>query len=146
MNKIFKPLAYLAVGYFAWRFLAKGFVATNVLNVKIRSLNLKPIKNASLVVELVNASNQVLRWDSMSFDLTIDGYSVGSLNYLKSGIIAANSSTTINLPIQINPVDSLSFIVHLTKQNFKVKNIGLKGRVNGEGISIPVDINQSINA
>ena len=145
MNKYLKLLAYLGLGYYAYRFFAKGFVASKILNIKVRNLNLRPINKASIVVELINPSSQTLRWDSMSFDVSIDDFAIGSLNYLKSGVISANSSTTINLPIQINPVESLTFVAYLAKQNFKVKTISLKGSVNGEGFVIPVSVTQSIN-
>jgi LEA14-like dessication related protein len=145
MNKYLKLLAYLGLGYYAYRYLAKGFVASKVLNIKVRNINLRPISQASIAVELINPSNQILRWNSMSFDVAIDGFSIGSLNYLKSGMINANSSTTINLPIQINPVESLTFIAYLTRQNFKVKTISLKGNVNGEGFVVPINVTQTIN-
>jgi LEA14-like dessication related protein len=145
MNKYLKLLAYLGIGFYAYRYFAKGFVASRILNIKVRNLNLRPISQASIAVELINPSNQILRWNSMSFDVAIDGFSIGSLNYLKSGMINANSSTTINLPIQINPVESLTFIAYLTRQNFKVKTISLKGNVNGEGFVVPINVTQTIN-
>lgn len=145
MNKLIKPFLAIGLGFLAYRYLTKAFVASRVLNMKVRSINLSPISKASVVVELVNPSNTQLSFDSMAFDVSIDGYALGSLNYLKSGIISANSSTTINLPIQINPVESLTFLAYMAKNNFKAKSIELIGNVVGEGFVIPVKVTQNIN-
>lgn len=145
MKKLITPLLFLGGAFVIWKYFSKGYVATKVLNIKVRGLKLNPISQAGVIVDIVNPSDQSLSFNSMSFDAIIDGYSVGSLNYLKAGTINANASTSITLPIQINPLESATFLAYLVSNKFKVKTISLKGTVNGEGFAIPIDITQSIN-
>jgi LEA14-like dessication related protein len=140
------PYGILAVaGYFAWRYFRKG-IAGRLLNVKVRKLNLFPLKSANLEIDVINPTNSSINFDSITLDLSVNGYPISTLNYQKNTTISANGVTTIKLPIVINPLESGQFVFNLLTTKGKIKTIQVKGTINGEGIVIPVDVTNQLSA
>lgn len=145
MKKYILYLGLAAGLWYAMKFGKKAIAGKN-LNVKIRTLKLNPISSAAVVVEIINPTNFAISFDSITTDCSIDGNAISTLNYQKNTSVPANSTININLPIQINPLESAMFLATLIKNKFKVKTISLTGTINGEGLNIPINITQTINA
>ena len=140
------PYGILALaGYFAWKYFKKG-IAGKLLNVKIRRLNLFPLKSANLEVDIINPTNSSINFDSITLDLSVNDYPISTLNYQKNTTISANGLTSIKMPIVINPLESGQFVFNLLTNKGKVKNIKVNGTINGEGIVIPVSVVSVLNA
>lgn len=144
--KKYLPYGILALaGYFAWKYFRKG-VAGKLLNVKVRRLNLFPLKSANLEVDIINPTNSSINFDSITLDLSVNDYPISTLNYQKNTTISANGVTTIKMPIVINPLESGQFVFSLLSTKGKVRNIKIDGTINGEGIVIPVNVTNQLSA
>lgn len=144
--KKFLPYGLLALaGYYAWRYFRKG-IAGKLLNVKIRRLNLFPLKSANLEIDVINPTNSSINFDSITLDLSLNDYPISTLNYQKNTTITGNGITTLKLPIVINPLESGQFVFNLLTTKGKVKNIKVSGTINGEGIVIPISVVSVLNA
>jgi hypothetical protein len=140
------PYGILALaGYFAWKYFKKG-VASKLLNVKIRRLNLFPLKSANLEVDIINPTNSSINFDSITLDLSVNDFPISTLNYQKNTTISGNGVTTIKMPIVINPLESGQFVFNLLSNKGKVKTIKVNGTINGEGILIPINVVSVLNA
>ena len=139
------PIGILGVlAYFGFKFAKKGFAA-KVLNVKIRSIRLQPIKKAALIVEVINPSSTEITFDSITLDLLVNGFALSTLNYQQPTRILGNNSVQINIPFKINPIEGAQFLASLFFSKTQ-KTLAVSGSINGEGFVIPVDIKQPINA
>lgn len=145
MKKVLPYLIFGVAGYYAWKYFSKG-VAGRLLNVKVRRLNLFPLKSANLEVDIVNPTNSSINFDSITLDLSVNNYPISTLNYQKNTTISGNSVTTIKLPIVINPLESGQFVFNLLSSKGKIKNIRIDGTINGEGIVIPVNVSNQLSA
>ena len=143
MKKIL-PFIFIAAAYFAFKFTKKTIAAKN-LNVKIRTLKLNPISAAAVIVDVINPTNYDISFDSILFDLTIDGNAISTISLQKTQTIKANKSTELNLPIKLNAFDILLFVKKFISDKGKISKIALNGSINGEGFVIPVLIEQNIN-
>jgi hypothetical protein len=141
-NKILLPILGLVAVYFGFKFFKKG-IASKLLNVKIKGLNLLPLKSANIELNIINPTNGSISFNAMVFDLTLNDYPVSTLNYQKLTNIPAFSTITVKLPISINIFDSGQFLINLISTK-KVKSVGLNGTISGEGLSIPVSIKNNI--
>jgi LEA14-like dessication related protein len=141
-SKILLPILGLVAVYFGFRYFKKG-VATARLNVKIKNLNLLPLKSANIELNIINPTNGSVSFNAMVFDLRLNDFPVSTLNYQKFTNIPAFSTITVKLPISINVFDSGQFLINLISTK-KVKTVGLTGTISGEGISIPVSIQNNI--
>lgn len=145
MKKILPYGILVLAGYYAWKYFKKG-VAGKLLNVKIRRLNLFPLKSANLEVDIINPTNSSINFDSITLDLSVNDFPISTLNYQKNTTISGNGVTTIKMPIVINPLESGQFVFNLLSNKGKVKNIKVSGTINGEGIVIPVNVVSVLNA
>jgi LEA14-like dessication related protein len=141
-SKILLPILGLVAVYFGVKYFRKG-IASKLLNVKIKGLNLLPLKSANIELNIINPTNGSISFNSLTFDLSINGYPVSTLNYQKFTQIPAFSTITVKLPISINIFDSGQFLISLI-QTKKIKTVGLTGTISGEGLSIPVSIQNNI--
>jgi LEA14-like dessication related protein len=145
VKKILPYGILVLAGYYAWKYFKKG-VAGKLLNVKIRRLNLFPLKSANLEVDIINPTNSSINFDSITLDLSVNDFPISTLNYQKNTTISGNGVTTIKMPIVINPLESGQFVFNLLSNKGKVKNIKVSGTINGEGIVIPVNVVSVLNA
>lgn len=144
MNKI-TTYALAALGvFFAIRFFRKAKTA-QTLNVKIRTLKLSPISQASLVLDVINPTDTSISFTSVTGDLLLNSFAVATLNYQKPTTIQSNSSMQIPLRIKINPVEFAQFTADRLLKKNKVTNLKFNGNVSGEGLNIPVNVEQPVN-
>lgn len=143
MNNTVKFLIGAGVAYAAFRFIRKG-KAAKTLNIKLRSLKLRPISRAAIVLEVINPTNEPLNLTSIVADVIVNDFALSTVNYQQATRIPANGSKTFELRIKINPVDAAGFIANL----FTGKSLGvvtLKGTVSGEGLTVPINITQNLS-
>lgn len=114
--------------------------------MKIRRLNLFPLKSANLEVDIINPTNSSINFDSITLDLSVNDFPISTLNYQKNTTISGNGVTTIKMPIVINPLESGQFVFNLLSNKGKVKTIKVNGTINGEGILIPINVVSVLNA
>lgn len=144
MNKI-TTYALAALGvFFAIRFFRKAQTA-KTLNIKIRTLKLSPISQASLLIDVINPTNTSISFTSVTGDLLLNSFAVATLNYQKPTTIESNSSMQIPLRIKINPVEFAQFTADRLLKKNKVTNLKFNGNVSGEGLNIPVNVEQPVN-
>lgn len=142
MNNAVKIILGGAIAYGAFRFFRKGQTA-KTLNIKLRSLKLRPISKAAIVLEVVNPTNESLNLNSIVADVIVNDFALSTVNYQQPTRIPANGSKTFELRIKINPLESAAFLASLLSN----KNLGvvtLKGTVSGEGITAPISITQNL--
>ena len=142
MNKAVKVILGAALAYGAFRFIRKGKTA-KTLNIKLRSLKLRPISKAAIVLEVVNPTNEPLSVNSIVADVLVNDFALSTVNYQQAATIPANGSKTFELRIKINPLESAAFLANLlTSKNLGV--VTLRGTVSGEGITVPISITQNL--
>lgn len=138
------PAILLGAAALAAIIFGKRAFAGKRLNVKIRSLRLQPISSAAVIVEIINPTSYPINFDSLTFDLSVNGSALSTLNYQKQTALRGNSSVQIALPIKLNPLETAKFAIDFAKGKFKVEQVALDGFVNSDGVAIPVNITQKI--
>jgi LEA14-like dessication related protein len=139
------PFILAAAGiYFAVRLFRKAQTVA-ILNIKIRTLKLQPISQAAVVVEVINPTNTSINFTSITGDLLVNNVAISTINYQTPTVIPANSSKTLNLRIKINPVQLASFTANRIFSKTKISNIKFVANISGEGLNIPVTIEQQIS-
>lgn len=143
MKNYLKYAIGLGVAYFAWKYFRKAKAATT-LNIKLRTIKLQPISQAAISLEIINPTNASVNFTSIVADLIINDFALGTLNYQKPTMIPANGSINVDLRIKINPLESLTFIANLFKNRSKNNLIKISGNVSGEGVVVPINIEQNL--
>jgi LEA14-like dessication related protein len=133
----------LGAAYFAYIYFRKARAA-KTLNIKLRTIKLQPISQAAISLEIINPTNSNVNFTSIVADLIINNFALGTLNYQAPTIIPANSSINVDLRIKINPLESLSFIANLLQKQSENNVIKISGNVSGEGIVVPINIEQNL--
>ena len=133
-----------AIGaYYFYKFYAKKQTAKN-LNIKLRTIKLDPISQAAVQIEIANPTPQDIVLNAISADLNINNTPISTLNYFKKTIIPANNSTSIDLRIQINPLEAISFFGDIFLNKAGLNEIAIKGTASAENLVIPFDITQKL--
>ena len=145
MKKFLPLLLTAGIGYFAYKYISKGFAAKK-LNIKLRSIRLNPISKASLTLDIINPTNTNININSIVGDVIVNGYSISTINYQNAVSIPANGSIFIELMIKVNPLDAGGFILDLIQKKGKLGKIKVLGSVSGEGIVAPFSIEQNLTA
>jgi LEA14-like dessication related protein len=142
MNNVVKILIGGAIAFYAFRFFRKGSAA-RTLNIKLRSVKLRPISQAAIILEVINPNNSSLNLNSITADVSVNNFALSTINYQQPATIPANGSKTFELRIKINPLEAATFILNLFKSK-NLGNINIKGTVSAEGITAPIDITQKL--
>lgn len=143
--KKFLPILIAAGGiYLAIRYFRKAQTAA-ILNVKIRNLKLQPISQAAIVLEAINPTNTNISFTSITGDLILNDFAVATLNYQQPTTIEANNSRTINLKIKLNPVQLAAFTANRIFAKGKMQTMKFNGNISGEGLNIPINIEQPLS-
>jgi LEA14-like dessication related protein len=142
INNIVKVLIGGAIAFYAFRFFRKGSAA-RTLNIKLRSVKLRPISRAAIVLEVVNPNNTSLNLNSITADVSINNFALSTINYQQPAIIPANGSKTFELRIKINPLEAATFLANLFSSK-KLGAITITGTVSAEGITAPINITQNL--
>jgi LEA14-like dessication related protein len=142
MNNVVKILIGGAIAFYAFRFFKKGSAA-RTLNIKLRSVKIRPISQAAIILEVINPNNSSLNLNSITADVLVNNFALSTINYQQPAIIPANGSKTFELRIKINPLEAATFIANLFK-SAKLGTINIKGTVSAEGITAPIDITQNL--
>jgi LEA14-like dessication related protein len=143
MKKAIPYILGLGAAFLAYKYFWKAKAAAT-LNIKLRTIKLQPIKNAAVVLEIINPTPASINFDSITADVLINDFALSTLNYQVRTTIPANSSVNVNLGIKINPLDGLAFIANLFKNRGKLNNIKITGTVSGEGITSSINIEQPL--
>jgi hypothetical protein len=125
-----------------YRYFGKA-KAAQTLNVKLKTLNLSNLTNASVVLDIINPNNANISINSIVSDLSINDYALSTLSFQGNKIIPANNSISLELMIKINPLDTALFLANLAKSK-KVNTVSIIGTISGEGISVPLSIVQNL--
>jgi len=142
-NSIFTILIAGAAAFAAYKFLWKA-KAAKTLNVKLRSIKLKPISEASVIIEIANPTPQDLVLDAVNADLSINNSAISTLNYFKKTTIPANGATSIELRIQLNPLDTAKFAADLLFNKASLNDVTVSGNVSAENLVFPFRITQNL--
>ena len=137
-----KILAATVVGYAAFRFLRKSKTA-KVLNIKLRSIKIRPISQAALILEIINPTNESLNINSIVADVLINDFALSTINYQQATRIPANNSINLELRLKINPIEAAGFLTSLVTSK-KLGVITIRGTVSGEGITAPILLTQNL--
>ena len=143
MNNTIKVIIGAGLAYAAFKFFRKGKTA-KTLNIKIRSLKLRPFSKAAIVLEVINPTNETLNLNSIVADVLINDFAISTINYQQPTKIPANGSRNFELRIKINPLEGAAFIANLLAS----KTLGVvtvKGTVSGEGITAPILLTQNLS-
>lgn len=143
MKKVYPYILGLGALYLAFRYFRKAKAATT-LNIKLRTIKLQPLSNAAVSLEIINPTPARVNFTSIVADLVINNFALGTLNYQKPSVIPANGSINIDLKIKVNPLESLSFIRTLLTNRNKNNTVKIVGNVSGEGIVVPINIEQNL--
>lgn len=143
MKKTIPYILGLGAIFLAYRFFWKA-KAVATLNIKLRSIKLQPIKNAAVVLEIINPTPANINFNSVVADVLINDFALSTLNYQKASTIRANSSLTLNLSIKINPLNGLTFVANLLKNRGRLSTVKIMGSVSGEGVVAPINIEQPL--
>jgi LEA14-like dessication related protein len=114
-------------------------IAAKILNVKISNVKLLPIKNASIVLSVINPTNTPISFNSITADILLNGNAFSTINTNKATTISPNSSVNINLPIKINPLEGAKLALDLLKKPAGYV-INIQGTINSESINFPINI------
>lgn len=144
MNNALKIILGLGIAYGAFRFFRKGQTA-KTLNIKLRSLKLRPISKAAIVLEVINPNNESLNLNSIVADVIVNDFALSTVNYQQATTIPANGSKTFELRIKINPLESAAFLASLLTSSKNLGVVTLRGTVSGEGITAPINITQNLS-
>ena len=143
--KKFLPILIAAGGVFlAIRYFRKAQTAA-ILNVKIRNLKLQPISQAAIVLEIINPTNTGINFNSITGDLILNDFAVATLNYQQPTTIQANTTRSINLRIKLNPVQLAAFSANRLLSKGKLQTMKFSGNISGEGLNIPLNIEQPLS-
>ena len=136
-----KVLPYVIGGglLFAVLKLTRKSIAAKILNVKIANIKLLPIKNASIVLSVINPTNTPINFSSITADILLNGNAFSTINTNKATTIQPNSSLNINLPIKINPLEGARLALDLLKKPTGYK-INIEGTINSDSINFPINI------
>ncbi len=128
--------------YFAYKFTRKGITA-KTLNVKIANIKLLPLKNAALVLSVINPTSAPISFKSITADVLLNGNAFATLNTNKQTSIAGNSSVNIDLPIKINPIEGAKLALSLlTKPAGYIINV--VGTINSDNINFPINVEYTL--
>lgn len=144
MNNALKIILGLGIAYGAFRFFRKGQTA-KTLNIKLRSLKLRPISKAAIVLDVINPTNESLRLNSIVADVIVNDFALSTVNYQQATTIPANGSKSFELRIKINPLESAAFLASLLTSSKNLGVVTLRGTVSGEGITAPINITQNLS-
>jgi LEA14-like dessication related protein len=145
VNKAIPLLIVVGGGIYAAVHFGKKALAVKALNVKLRDIKLDPINQAAITMEVINPTNYPISFNSITTDVAINGSNIATLNFQKLTQLKANDSIKINLPIKINPLEGLSFLVSFfSKKKTSGNSVTITGTVNGEGLSFPINITQNL--
>lgn len=144
MNNALKIILGLGIAYGAFRFFRKGQTA-KTLNIKLRSLKLRPISKAAIVLEVINPNNESLNLNSIVADVIVNDFALSTVNYQQATTIPANGSKSFELRIKINPLESAAFLASLLTSSKNLGVVTLRGTVSGEGITAPINITQNLS-
>lgn len=144
MNNALKIILGLGIAYSAFRFFRKGQTA-KTLNIKLRSLKLRPISKAAIVLDVINPTNESLRLNSIVADVIVNDFALSTVNYQQATTIPANGSKSFELRIKINPLESAAFLASLLTSSKNLGVVTLRGTVSGEGITAPINITQNLS-
>lgn len=141
-----KKLVYYLLGagllYYGYKFFGKARAA-KTLNVKLKTLNLSNLNRASVILDIFNPNNADISINSIVADLSINDYALSTLSYTGDKLIPANNSISLELMIKVNPLDTALFLANALKAK-KINSVALKGTISGEGISVPISIEQNL--
>lgn len=141
-----KKLVYYLLGagllYYGYKFFGKARAA-KTLNVKLKTLNLSNLNRASVILDIFNPNNADISINSIVADLSINDYALSTLSYTGDKLIPANNSISLELMIKVNPLDTALFLANMLKAK-KINSVALKGTISGEGISVPISIEQNL--
>lgn len=141
-----KKLVYYLLGagllYYGYKFFGKARAAIT-LNVKLKTLNLSNLNRASVILDIFNPNNADISINSIVADLSINDYALSTLSYTGDKLIPANNSISLELMIKVNPLDTALFLANMLKAK-KINSVALKGTISGEGISVPISIEQNL--
>ena len=144
MKNLFPFIATGALAFLAYRFLRKG-VAAKTLNIKLRTVKVRPISQAAIVLDVINPTNTAINISSVVADILINDFPISTVNYQQPTVIPANGSVSISLRIKINPLEAGQFLLRLlSSAGRKLNKIRLTGTVSGEGIVAPINIEQNL--
>lgn len=141
-----KKIAPIALGVAAliavFKFTRKG-IAAKTLNVKIANLKLLPVKNASVVLSVINPTSTPINFSSITADVLLNNNAFATLNTNKPTTIQPNSSVNIDLPIKLNPLEGAKLAVSLlTKPTGYIVNI--QGTINSDNINFPINVEYTL--
>ena len=141
-----KKLVYYLLGagllYYGYKFFGKARAA-KTLNVKLKTLNLSNLNRASVILDIFNPNNADISINSIVADLSINDYNLSTLSFQGDKTILANNSISLELMIKVNPLDTALFLANMLKAK-KINSVALKGTISGEGISVPISIEQNL--
>lgn len=141
-----KQVVYYLLGagllYYGYKYFGKARAA-KTLNVKLKTLNLSNLNRASVVLDIFNPNNADISINSIVADLSINDYAISTLSYQGDKTIPANNSISLELMIKVNPLDTALFLANMLKTK-KINYVALKGTISGEGISVPISIEQNL--
>lgn len=144
MNNALKIILGLGIAYGAFRFFRKGQTA-KTLNIKLRSLKLRPISKAAIVLDVINPTNESLNLNSIVADVIVNDFALSTVNYQQATTIPANGSKSFELRIKINPLESAAFLASLLTSSKNLGVVTMRGTVSGEGITAPINITQNLS-
>jgi LEA14-like dessication related protein len=141
-----KKIAPVALGIAALvallKFTRKGITAQR-LNVKISNLKLLPIKNASIVLSVINPTGTEISFNSIVADVLLNGNAFATLSTNRKTTIKANSSINIDLPIKINPIEGSRLALSLLKKPAGYI-VNVQGTINSENLNFPINIEYTL--
>lgn len=136
-----KVIPYIFGGaalYLAYKFTRKG-VTAKTLNVKIANIKLFPVKNAAVVLSVINPTSTPISFQSITADVLLNGDAFATLNTNKLTTIAANSSVNIDLPIKLNPIEGAKLALSLLKKPAGYV-LNVNGTINSDNINFPINV------
>lgn len=137
--------AIVAYGaYIAYKLYTKKETA-KTLNIKLRSIKLKPISQAAVIIEIANPTNQEINLDAVNADILVNSQAISTLSYFKKTVIPANNSIQINLGIQINPLESVKLLGDLFLNKSGLNNITIQGNASADNFTVPFSITQNLS-
>lgn len=126
-----KNYIYLLIGGAAIYFIAKKGLAGKQIKWNITGID---FKKPAFSIEVINPTNTNLKFSGIVSDISINGSTIGTIDYRTKTELPGLAKKTIQVPITLN---SLGIVSALTSKIKNIKEILFSGTINAEGVSFP---------
>jgi LEA14-like dessication related protein len=100
--------------------------------------NGEPMMQLDFIVQ--NTSNADVALNSIAGNAYSNGYLVGNISNFQGAVIRGNSETRVPVLVRFNLIGAVNDIIDAFQTGNFRQDITIEGRVNGEGISVPIEL------